>query len=226
MGTRHLVCVVVDKKMKVAQYGQWDGYLEGQGKTIFEFIRDKMNLDRFKQAVRECRWLTAKQIRQTWINAGDDPNNKSGGVSLDIADKHAILYPGINRDTGAKILSLIQDGKFTKQVRIPKGKDDYEWGRKEFTCDPVRGLMNDKSFASDSLFCEWAYVLDLDKEVLEIYCGFNQGKSVGRFAKLKTKEGEKYGAITIWKTLTFDEVREKGKLEELQAEYEKENEDD
>lgn len=40
MGTRNLTCVVVDGEMKVAQYGQWDGYPEGQGATCCEFIQE------------------------------------------------------------------------------------------------------------------------------------------------------------------------------------------
>jgi hypothetical protein len=32
MGTRNLTIVIADKKIKVAQYGQWDGYIEGNGK--------------------------------------------------------------------------------------------------------------------------------------------------------------------------------------------------
>ena len=40
MGTRHLICVVKDNEYKLAQYGQWDGYPEGQGVNILRFLRD------------------------------------------------------------------------------------------------------------------------------------------------------------------------------------------
>lgn len=35
-------------------------------------------------------------------------------------------------------------------------------------------LENRLSFAADSLFCEWGYVIDLDKNTFEIYQGFNE----------------------------------------------------
>ena len=39
MGTRHLTAVHVDGEYKIAQYGQWDGYPEGQGMTALTFAR-------------------------------------------------------------------------------------------------------------------------------------------------------------------------------------------
>lgn len=60
-------------------------------------------------------------------------------------------YPQFNRETGPDILKMILDGKIDKVL-----------------------LLSD--FVYDSLFCEWAYVIDLDKELLEIYKGFNKYK--------------------------------------------------
>ena len=39
MGTRNLTCVIKDGKYRVAQYGQWDGYPEGQGMNILNFLK-------------------------------------------------------------------------------------------------------------------------------------------------------------------------------------------
>lgn len=41
---------------------------------------------------------------------------------------------------------------------------------------------NSAEFASDSLFCEWGYIIDLDEGVLEVYKGFQQEPHAkGRF---------------------------------------------
>lgn len=200
MGTRHLVAVVLNKEVKVAQYGQWDGYLDGQGRTVVDFISKKMDLRKFKKAVSECKFLTPKEIKDTWTECGANPN--SDMVGFDIADKHSAKYPGLSRDTGAGVLALIQSGK-------------------------VRGLDNAITFASDSLFCEYAYVLDLDNKVLEIYKGFNKGKAKGRFAKMaihKNHDGStsEYNPITLLKKIKFEDCG----LKVLKALDKKEQEQD
>lgn len=43
MGTRNLTAVYLDGQYKVAQYGQWDGYPEGQGITAL--TRERMDHD-------------------------------------------------------------------------------------------------------------------------------------------------------------------------------------
>lgn len=59
------------------------------------------------------------------------------------------FYPELSRDTGGDILDLI----------MFKNKTNLE---------------NSLNFAADSLFCEWAYVIDLDKNTYEVYKGFNE----------------------------------------------------
>lgn len=52
MGTRHLIAVQIDGKYPVAQYGQWDGYPDGQGLKVLTFLRDEMREDTFRRKVR------------------------------------------------------------------------------------------------------------------------------------------------------------------------------
>lgn len=48
----------------------------------------------------------------------------------------------------------------------------------------LRYMIDSKTFLEDSLFCEWAYIIDLDNKVLEIYKGFNKDPLAGRYANI------------------------------------------
>lgn len=136
MGTRNLTAVYSDGDYKVAQYGQWDGYPSGQGRTVLDFLR-KVNIDTFKQKLSNVYFRS-----QSELEACDEILAKSHKEVSDI-------YPELSRDTGAEILGIIYNSTTTV------------------------GLKNKINFAGDSLFCEWAYVIDLDKMTFEVYAGFN-----------------------------------------------------
>ena len=63
MGTRNLTMVIADAETKVAQYGQWDGYPEGQGKIALEFLRG-VDLVKFRERLKSIKWLTKEQINE------------------------------------------------------------------------------------------------------------------------------------------------------------------
>ena len=61
------------------------------------------------------------------------------------------------------------------------------------------GVMHDDAaFAADSLFCEWAYVVDLDRAVFDVYRGFQKrAHEEGRFAALPTDGTSEYVPIRL-----------------------------
>ena len=62
-------------------------------------------------------------------------------------------------------------------------------------------------FACDSLFCEWGYVVDLDRRVLEVYVGFQHGPhNLGRWASSEGSDG--YYPIKLIREFTLEELRE------------------
>ncbi|MBC8551708.1 MAG: hypothetical protein H8D23_18835, partial [Candidatus Brocadiales bacterium] len=91
MGTRNLTAVMMDKEYKIAQYGQWDGYPEGQGRTILNFIH-KTDLNAFKEALKDVRWITEDESKKV-VGTPDWPN----------------VYPHLSRDAGGEILQMVMD---------------------------------------------------------------------------------------------------------------------
>ena len=147
MGTRNLTVVIKDNEIKVAQYCQWDGYPDGQGAEIVEFLQERYDAEEFAaQLDKYAKFLTQEQIHDLWKNCGA---NDSGFVSIEVSNKFKERYPSLHRDTGAEILDLIR------------------------IADDIVPLYNDAEFAKDGLFCEWTYVIDLDNEMLEVYGGYN-----------------------------------------------------
>lgn len=183
MGTRNLTCVVLNNEVKVAQYCQWDGYPDGQGETVVEFICSlNGELADFKQAISECKFIDSSVVKERWNSVGADPN--SNMVGMDISKKFQEKWPELDRDAGADILEMILNKN-------------------------VRELKNEFDFGADSLFCEYAYVLDLDNEVLECYKGFNKAMvpKSERFASLEVEKNSDYQPIKLFKKYHF------GKLE-------------
>lgn len=168
MGTRHLIAVYKDGKHRIAQYGQWDGYPSGQGKTVLEFLKDEGAVWQLKTyRLRDdegVRFLTDAEIEK--INLEKNP----------IAQR-----PQLSRNMGADILHLA-------------AKVDN------------LALVDSLSFAADSLFCEWAYVIDFDTNVFEVYRGFNQKPAIGRFANMPVEEGSEYQPVTLIKTYRLDDL--------------------
>lgn len=189
MGTRHLVAVQIDGEYKVAQYGQWDGYPDGQGITVLGFLTaimaDTASLELFKSNLRQTRWATEEEIEAAWVDAGAKPG--AGFASMDVGERLYQKYPQLSRDTGAKVLGIV--------LALPA---------------PL-ALQNNIDFAKDSLFCEWAYVVDFDANTLDVFKGFNKGPAEGRFAGPVSEGGEGpgsggYGPITIAASWPLDHL--------------------
>lgn len=125
-----------------------------------------------------------------------------------IADMREILpnytwqkdYSHLSRDCGGDILNQI----------VFKG---------------VTKVKNDIEFAADSLFCEWAYVVDLDTNKFEVYKGFNEEKlnSDERFYYLEEKSEGNYHPVRFIKSYDIDELPdEKTFISELTPDDEEE----
>jgi hypothetical protein len=138
----------MDGEYRVAQYGQWDGYPEGQGLTCLRFLRDQMNEKDFRDALSQIKYIDAEKLQRMWLDYG---MYEDGSIKISDADRFRKAYPEFSRDTGAEILTMIQNNRIQSN-----------------------SLEDCLIFAAESLFCEWAYVVDFDRRTFEVYMGFNK----------------------------------------------------
>lgn len=61
------------------------------------------------------------------------------------------------------------------------------------------GLMIDgHDFMASSLFCEWAYIVNLDENTLEVYRGFQkEPHDLGRYSDMETDPGSDYEPVAL-----------------------------
>lgn len=143
MGTRNLTAVY-DKNgnLKVAQYGQWDGYPSGQGFTILEALTGR-RAD-IESNLKHVRWITEDELKEAIRDITGDPDKE--WFDMDESKRFGEKYPELSRDIGGDILNIIADLK-----------------------DGELKVTNQASFIYDTLFCEWAYIIDFQKNKLEVY---------------------------------------------------------
>lgn len=150
MGTRNLIAVVQDGKYKVAQYAQWDGYPSGQGITALDFLSNPESVTKLRDNLARCRFMEPEGADKEFYKAYREaaPVWSSDPDNRTDAMKHW-FNNYITRDLGALILSSIAESGDAEII-----------------------LLDNIEFAADS-GCEWAYVVDLDKNTFEVYGGYH-----------------------------------------------------
>ncbi|KFZ10690.1 hypothetical protein V502_07986 [Pseudogymnoascus sp. VKM F-4520 (FW-2644)] len=193
MGTRHLICVFYRGRFVIAQYGQFDGYPEGQGLTIVAFLHGAGNIERFKEGlehtytptaeeVQEFEKALAKQEQEYWADW-----RAAARRNVSVRDRMRAVCPSMSRETSAGILDVV--AKATAEAPVP-------------IC---LGL----EFIHDGLFCEWAYVVDLDAEVLEVFHGLEKERE-GSVQRFKGVDGAEAGWVpALVKAFAFAELPKK-----------------
>lgn len=171
MGTRNLTIVKFNGEVKVAQYGQWDGYPTGQGQTIADFLKEKVNIEKLKKNISKVRFIEPEGKDKDFLteynkNAprwSSDPDNRT-----DEQKRWFNTYR--TRDLGASILQSIANSE-----------------------DEEILLNNEIDFKKDGLLCEYWYEIDLDKETVVVNgskpYSFKQWTRKGFMEKLEDTDG-------------------------------------
>lgn len=203
MGTRNLTMVIMGGKTRVAQYGQWDGYPKGQGATILNFLKST-DLNHFSGQLKKVRFITEedKKKREEFLKS---IGSTDGWINMEQSAKYDNEFPYDSRDIGGQILKMI-----------------------DISTDDEIVLIDSTNFAQDSLFCEWAYVVDLDKRKLEVYKGFVKvppENPDSRFGN-ELPEGEEYYPVQIAGEFDIDNLPEEEEFFDYFKKLEDEEDDD
>lgn len=129
MGTRGITKVIdKDNVLKVAQYGQWDHYPEGQGVTILNILtKDRYAVEELEQALDKCYFVSDEQREVIYA----DYNTRYPDSTH--LKKFSAMLPSFSRDTCGEILNVVR-----------------------WSAGPVP-LTDESEFEFDDLFCEGVY---------------------------------------------------------------------
>jgi hypothetical protein len=181
MGTRHLIFVFYQGRYRIAQYGQFDGYVDEQGLKILAFLSEPHNISRLRQALEAdlVHEVSEKEIKcyekelEDWKSIVRRELRKHQFGCHVWSNLHAIqlnlpMYSEspLSVFTSSDILHMV--------VKASKDK-------------PI-GVKLDLESLGDWISIEYIYVIDSDKEQFEVYSGFvslEEDCHVGRFDDLE-----------------------------------------
>ena len=185
MGTRNLTVVKKNGEIKIANYGQWDGYPAGAGQSILDAISNEYNVKNLNESAANSSWASEEYVNEKWRTVGVEPTDDDGPffVPWDKSSEFESRYPTLGRDLGAGIVGYM--------VEHPEGIKS----------------MDSFSFASNP-DCEWAYALDLDNDQIEVYCRYENYAKVGSDTRVIDSD-------TGMKLILVDKISNPEKLPEL-----------
>lgn len=147
MGTRHLIQVDYTWETKIAQYWQWDWYIQGQWFTILDFLRKKENIEKLRESLKKVRFLDDKWKDKDFIQKYNDncPDIFWNRRDVRTPEQKNWHNTYISRDLWAEILINIINSKDNEII-----------------------LRDNRDFKEDTTFCEYYYIINLDKMTLDI----------------------------------------------------------
>jgi len=144
MGTRGLVGIKVNGKKKYS-YNHFDSYPDGLGMDVVNFCKTVNNWGKFKKNAADVM-LVSERSKPSVAIQKKYAKFCNLGVSEGKADNWYCLLHDVQ---GVATFEQIYNGNLSHMI-------------------------NSNSFIKDSLFCEYAYVINLDTMNLEMYKGFQK----------------------------------------------------
>jgi len=178
MGTRGLMGFRIDGKDKVT-YNHFDSYPDGLGESVVQDVKTLLQVLTMDELKDKARKI--KLVDEDSVPTPED------FLKLDLTTRLLVQKNGGLDKSWCSLLHGLQ-GELLKTLEA--------------------GVMIDSiGFINDSLFCEWAYIVNLDEETLEIYRGFQEKPhTFGRYATNTT--ASKYYPCAIVATFSLTDIPE------------------
>lgn len=157
-------------------YNHFDSYPSELGSTMIDHIKKILKTEGLEE-------FKKKAIKLRLVNSDDTPTPKD----LEIFRANADL--SVSTKSTDEWYCLLRN---------------YQGDLIQTLCNEV--MIDNKSFLGDSLFCEYAYIANLDEEVLEFYKGFQETRpEKSRYADLSDDNSD-YHAVELIKTIPFSNL--------------------
>lgn len=160
---------------------------------------------------------TNKQDKITYNHFDSYPSGLGQDV-LDFIRRHSLE----EIKTAAQNIQLIQKNSIPTEEQIREcmpwtnlsvsNQSTSDWycllreaqGNLDAYIDGLKYMTDNQSFLLDSLFCEYAYIINVDTNQLEFYSGFNKKsrERKGRYANIRPEDSRPdsyYGVALLWK---------------------------
>ena len=182
MGTRGAFGFRIDGKDKV-MYNHFDSYPACLGKKVADFIAGTTD--------NELRGIAENLVM---VDEDSKPTVEQKKAIRDFEKKHGVVV------SNTSVASRSLDDWYCL-LREAQGEPELYKKGLEYAVDS-------DEFLKCSLFCEYAYIINVDAGALEVYFGFNKNPNAkGRYARFKSSDVELYCGVKLVKEYPFDAVR-------------------
>jgi hypothetical protein len=159
MGTRGFLGFVLQDKEYIT-YNHYDSYPSGLGDSVLQWLRAEV--ENGQAGLDSIRQRVA--ALQLITNEDAEPTPEEAARLAEYAD--------LSVSTGEDWYSLLRNTQGDPEAILTSGY-----------------MIDGHSFPLDSLFCEWGYLVDLDRASFDVYRGFqNSPATAGRWAGKDTED--------------------------------------
>jgi len=183
MSTRGTIGFRLKGKDKIT-YNHFNSYPESLGCKMFDFVRNTSN-DKLKEIA--CEIILVNQDEAV------TPEQRAEVRKASMVSGVQIIDTTVSEQSEEDWYCVLRNTQGNLAV---------------YRDSDLKYMINSNDFMHDSLFCEWAYVINCDDKTLEIYEGFNSNKdAAGRYACRKRQTDSEYCGVKLVVSFPLDVVR-------------------